>query len=78
MLQRHRTGICRYAAHPISTARLEGGHVAIGLIRKRARGLLDTNYFKLKSGRAPCPTLPLVCTISPGDQREPSHDSPIT
>ncbi|MGN8158428.1 transposase [Salinisphaera sp. SWV1] len=48
MLQRHRTGLCNYAAHPITTARLEGGHVAIGLIRKRARGLLDTEYFKLK------------------------------
>lgn len=48
MLRRHRTGICNYAKHPITTARLEGGNVAVGMIRKRARGLLDTEYFKLK------------------------------
>lgn len=48
MLRRHREGICNYAEHPIITTRLEGGHVAIELIRKRARGLLDTHYFKLK------------------------------
>ena len=59
MLQRHRTGICNYAAHPITTARLEGGHVAIGLIRKRARGLLDTEYFKLKIRQTAVPEPPL-------------------
>lgn len=59
MLQRHRIGICNYAAHPITTARLEGGHVAIGLIRKRARGLLDTVYFKLKIRQSATPELPL-------------------
>jgi transposase len=59
MLQRHRTGICNYAAHPITTARLEGGHVAIGLIRKRARGLLDTEYFKLKIRQSAVPESPL-------------------
>ena len=47
-LQSHRTGICNYAAHPITTARLEAGNVSIGLLRKRARGLRDTEYFKLK------------------------------
>ena len=36
-LQSHRTGICNYAAHPITTARLEAGNVSIGLLRKRAR-----------------------------------------
>jgi len=59
MMQRHRTGICNYAAHPITTARLEGGHVAIGLIRKRARGLLDTDYFKLKIQQSAVPEPPL-------------------
>jgi len=59
MLQRHRSGICNYAAHPITTARLEGGHVAIGLIRKRARGLLDTDYFKLKIRQSAVPEPPL-------------------
>jgi len=59
MLERHRDGICNYAAHPITTARLEGGHVAIGLIRKRARGLLDTHYFKLKIRQSAIPEPPL-------------------
>ena len=27
---------------------MEAGNVAIGMIRKRARGLLDIEYFKLK------------------------------
>lgn len=47
-LQSHRTGICNYAAHPLTTARLEAGNVAIGLIRKRARGIADTEYLKMK------------------------------
>lgn len=47
-LQSHRTGICNYADHAITTARLEAGNVAIGLIRKRARGIADTEYLKLK------------------------------
>lgn len=47
-LQSHRTGICNYADHVITTARLEAGNVAIGLIRKRARGIADTEYLKLK------------------------------
>ncbi len=47
-LQSHRTGICNYAAHSITTARLEAGNVAIGLIRKRARGIADTEYLKMK------------------------------
>lgn len=44
----HRTGICNYAAHTITTARLEAGNVAIGLIRKRSRGIADTEYLKMK------------------------------
>ncbi|MES1942499.1 transposase IS204/IS1001/IS1096/IS1165 family protein [Salinisphaera sp. PC39] len=55
MLRNHRQGICNYANHPITTARLEAGNVAIGLIRKRARGLLDTNYFKLKIRQSALP-----------------------
>lgn len=47
-LQSHRTGICAYADHPITTARLEAGNVSIGLLRKRARGYRDNAYFKLK------------------------------
>ena len=47
-LRRHREGICNYAKHPLTTARIEAGNVGIGLIRKRARGIRDTEYFKLK------------------------------
>ncbi len=47
-LRSHAEGICNYAAYPITSAVIEAGNVGIGLIRKRARGLLDTEYFKLK------------------------------
>lgn len=47
-LRRHKVGICNYAKHPLTTARIEAGNVGIGLIRKRARGIRDTEYFKLK------------------------------
>ncbi|MDX8409639.1 MAG: ISL3 family transposase [Mariprofundales bacterium] len=47
-LRRHAEGICNYAKHHISNARVEAGNVAIGLIRKRARGIKDTAYFILK------------------------------
>ena len=47
-LQSHRTGICAYADHPISTSRLEAGNVSIALLRRRARGFRDMEYFKLK------------------------------
>lgn len=47
-LRRHAEGICNYARHPISNARVEAGNVAIGLIRKRARGIRDIKYFILK------------------------------
>ena len=45
-LQSHRTGA--YADHPITTSRLEAGNVSIALLRRRARGLRDMEYFKLK------------------------------
>jgi transposase len=47
-LRRHADGICNYARHPITNARVEAGNVAIGLIRKRARGIRDVRYFILK------------------------------
>lgn len=47
-LRRYKKGICNYAKHPLTTARIEAGNVGIGLIRKRARGIRDTEYFKLK------------------------------
>ncbi|GAC1430181.1 MAG: hypothetical protein NVSMB6_29190 [Burkholderiaceae bacterium] len=48
MLENHADGICAYARFKLTTARIEAGNVAIGMIRKRARGLLDQDYFKLK------------------------------
>ncbi len=48
MLESHAEGICAYARFKLTTARIEAGNVAIGMIRKRARGLLDQDYFKLK------------------------------
>jgi len=47
-LKRHREGICNYAKHRLTSARIEAGNVSIGMIRKRARGIRDTEYFKLK------------------------------
>ena len=47
-LRRYRIGICNYAKYPLTTARVEAGNVSIGLLRKRARGIRDTEYFKLK------------------------------
>ncbi len=47
-LQSHRTGICAYANHPITTSRLEAGNVSIALLRRRARGFRDMTHFKLK------------------------------
>lgn len=39
--------------------RVEARNVSIGMIRKRARGLLDTGYFKLKIRQAFIPEIPL-------------------
>lgn len=50
-LRNHCLGICNYAKHKLTSARIEAGNIAIGMIRKRARGILDTEYFKLKSKR---------------------------
>ncbi len=47
-LRKNRDGICNYAKYQLTSARIEAGNVSIGLIRKRARGIRDTEYFKLK------------------------------
>ena len=44
----NKVGICNYAKHSLTSARIEAGNVGIGLLRKRARGTRDTEYFKLK------------------------------
>lgn len=48
MLHRHCDGIANYAKHRLTSAIIEAGNVGIGMIRKRARGIRDTEYFKLK------------------------------
>ena len=47
-LKKNSLGICNYAKHRLTSARIEAGNVGIGMIRKRARGVRDTDYFKLK------------------------------
>lgn len=59
-LENHADGICAYARFRFTTARIEAGNVAIGMIRKRARGLLDQDYFKLKIRQTNVPEPPLA------------------
>jgi len=54
-LLRHCSGICNYAKHKLTSARVEAGNIAIGMIRKRARGIKDTEYFKLKIRQSSLP-----------------------
>ncbi len=54
-LRRHCVGICNYAKHKLTSARIEAGNISIGMIRKRARGIRDTEYFKLKIRQSSVP-----------------------
>jgi transposase len=54
-LRYHQVGICNYAKHKLTSARIEAGNVSIGMIRKRARGIRDTEYFKLKIRQSSLP-----------------------
>ncbi len=54
-LRKHSLGICNYAKHKLTSARIEAGNIAIGMIRKRARGIKDTEYFKLKIRQSSLP-----------------------
>lgn len=54
-LRKHHVGICNYAKHKLTSARIEAGNVSIGMIRKRARGIKDTEYFKLKIRQSSLP-----------------------
>ena len=47
-LLERKVGICNYAKYKLTNARVEAGNVSIGLLRRRARGIRDTDYFKLK------------------------------
>ena len=54
-LRKHCVGICNYAKHKLTSARIEAGNIAISMIRKRARGIRDTDYFKLKIRQSSLP-----------------------
>jgi transposase len=54
-LRKHRDDICNYAKHKLTSARIEAGNISIGMIRKRARGIRDTDYFKLKIRQSSLP-----------------------
>jgi transposase len=54
-LRRHCVGICNYAKHKLTSARIEAGNIGIGMIRKRVRGIRDTEYFKLKIRQSSLP-----------------------
>ena len=54
-LRKHCAGICNYATHRLTSARIEAGNISIGMIRKRARGIKDTEYFKLKIRQSSVP-----------------------
>ena len=54
-LRKHAVGICNYAKYKLTSARIEAGNVSIGMIRKRARGIKDTEYFKLKIRQSSLP-----------------------
>lgn len=54
-LRHHREGICNFAKHKLTSARIEAGNISIGMIRKRARGIKDTDYFKLKIRQSSMP-----------------------
>lgn len=54
-IRRHCEGICNYAKHQLTSARIEAGNISIGMIRKRARGIKDTEYFKLKIRQSSLP-----------------------
>lgn len=54
-LRKHAIGICNYAKYRLTSARIEAGNISIGMIRKRARGIKDTEYFKLKIRQSSLP-----------------------
>ena len=54
-LRSHRVGIGHYAQYKLTRARIEAGNISIGMIRKRVRGLRDTEYFTLKIRQSSLP-----------------------
>ena len=48
MLHRYRYGILNYCQYPISTGKLEGTNNKIKVLKRKAYGFCDMDYFKLK------------------------------
>ena len=48
MLIRYQYGILNYCLYPISTAKLEGTNNKIKVLKRRAYGFHDMEYFRLK------------------------------
>jgi len=63
-LRKHCVGICNFAKHKLTSARIEAGNVSIGMIRKRARGIRDTEYFKLKIRQSSLPDKDSIFYVS--------------
>ena len=74
-LQSHRTGICAYAEHPITTSRIEAGNVSIALLRRRARGYRDLEYFKLKILQLNVPDTPSFLYSKPSKPPPEKRDN---
>lgn len=51
-LERHRSGLWTYCLYPINTARLEANNANIALLRRKAKGFRDIEYFILKIHQA--------------------------
>jgi len=48
MLRKHKAGILSHCQHPISNGKIEGTSNKIKIIKRRACGFHDIEYFKLK------------------------------
>ncbi|MFO7979885.1 MAG: transposase [Candidatus Aminicenantes bacterium] len=59
-LRRHAWGILNYFDFPISTAKVEGINNRIKVIKRRAYGYRDIDYFKLKIYNIHAPRYPLL------------------
>jgi transposase len=61
-LKRYCISIFNYAKQQLTSARIEAGNVAIGMIRKCARAIRDTEYLNSKLGSLLCRMISLFFT----------------
>jgi len=55
LLRKHKMGICNYAKHQLTFARIKACNVSIGMRRKRARSIRDMDYSILKIRQTSAP-----------------------